>query len=121
MRAPMDCAGDEFFASPGFAGDENTGVGGSDLRHIGKYFLQNRRSSHDLLEHGRLVDFFAKGNVFVLESLFSLLAIVDIGSRNIPAHNASLFISQRVVAEKEPQILAVVSLQTSLGLVRGAA
>src|SRR4029077_20742304 len=121
MRAPMDCAGDEFFAGPGFAGNQNTGVGRRDLRHIRKYSLQNRRSSHDLLEHGCLVDFFAKGNVFVLESLFSLFAIVDIGSRHIPSHNASLFISERVVAEKEPQILAVLSQQTSFGLVWGAA
>ena len=67
------------------------------------------RSSDDLLEHRCLVDFFAQRDVLVLEPLLGLLAILDIGRGDIPTREASLFIPQRVIAEKKPAILPVFS------------
>ena len=40
-----------------------------------------------------------KRDILVLESLFSLLAILDIGPSDIPMRDASLFISKRVITE----------------------
>src|SRR6266446_10408284 len=87
----------------------HAGVGGSDLRYEGKHRLQGRRRSDDLLEHRCFIDFFAQRNILVLESLLSLLAILDIGRRRIPTCEAALFIPNRVKAEKKPPILSVFS------------
>ena len=109
LRPSVDRTSDQFFARPGFAGDQNSGVGGSDLGYTREHRSQGRRSADDLLEHRCLIDFFAQRDVLVLESLFSLLAILDIGPSNIPTRDASLFIPYRVIAEKKPAILPAVS------------
>src|SRR5208282_4011517 len=105
----MDGAGDEFFTGPGFAGDENGGVGGSHFGYEGKHRLEGRRSTHDLLEHRGLVDFFAESHVLVLKSLFSLLAVFNVGPGDIPTCNLSLLVVQWIVTDQKPAILSVVS------------
>src|SRR6266566_4129957 len=77
MRPPMDGAGHKFLARPGFACDENCGVGGSDLGHTRKYCLQCGRSSNDVLEHGHLVDIFAQSNVLFIELIFQGLDLFE--------------------------------------------
>ena len=66
----VDGASDKFLARPGFSGDQNGGVRGSDLGYARKQRLQRGRSSDDLLEHRGLIDFFSQSNVLTLESLF---------------------------------------------------
>ena len=46
---------------------------------------QRWRGANNLLEHRGFVDFFAQGDVFLLEPLLGALAIVDIGTGDIPA------------------------------------
>src|SRR5258705_37324 len=67
------------------------------------------RTRHNLLEHRCRVDFLPQRNVFVPELLLSLLAILDIGRRGIPAYEAPLFIPNRIKANKKPSILPVFS------------
>ena len=69
----MNGAGDKFLARPGFAGDQNAGVGGCDLGYARKHRLQDGRSSDDLLEHRCLNDFFPQRNVLVLELILQNL------------------------------------------------
>jgi hypothetical protein len=52
-------------------------------------------------------DVFAQRNVFVSCPVFATLAIIDVGSRRIPAHQSSLFVAERVVTDEEPAILTV--------------
>jgi hypothetical protein len=70
-------------------------------------------------KHRCFVDFFTQGNVLVLQSLFSFLAILDIGCRGIPTRDMPQSISNWVAPKKEPAILSVVSQQTRFDLMRG--
>jgi hypothetical protein len=47
-----------------------------------------------------------------LKSLFSLVAILDIGHRDIPTHGPPVLISQRIKTEKKPAISTVSTAQT---------
>src|SRR6266481_1099263 len=73
----MDRARNKFLACSGFAGDENAGVSRSDLGHEGKYPLQGARTPDDLLAHCCSIDFFARSDALVFESLFRLFWIRD--------------------------------------------
>src|SRR5258707_6155470 len=106
----MDGSRNQVLPRDGIASDQNAGVGRSDLRYPRKHRLEGQGSAHDSLEHRCLIDFLAQRNVLVLESLFSLLAILDIGRRCVPTFETSLFIQNRIKAEKKPAILSVFSL-----------
>jgi hypothetical protein len=70
---PVNGAGNQLLARSGFAGNQNAGVGASDLGYARKHGLQDGRSSDDLLEHRCLIDFFAQRNVLVLELILQSL------------------------------------------------
>src|SRR6266481_2602685 len=93
LRAFVDGTCDQFFARPRFAGDQNGGVCRSNLGDTREYRVQGGRNPYDLLEHRCPIYFFAQRNVLVVESLLSLLAILDISPGDIPTCDASLFIS----------------------------
>src|SRR5260370_39472670 len=73
------------------------------------------------LEHGGADDVFAQRNVFVLCPVFAALAIIDVGSRRIPAHQSSLFVAERVVTDEEPAILTVLPARPLFDFKRQAA
>src|ERR1700679_1153375 len=90
LRPFVDRTRDQLFARAGFAGDQNRGVGRSNLGYSRQYRTKGSRSANDLLEHRCPIDLFAQRDVLVMESLLSLLAIFDIGSSDIPTREASL-------------------------------
>src|SRR6202049_2229436 len=75
----------------------------------------------DFLEHGGAYDVFPQRNVFVSCPVFGALAVIDVGSRCIPSHQASLFVAERVVTEEEPAILTVLPERSLLDFKRQAA
>src|SRR5260370_623868 len=93
LGAFVDGTCDQFFARPRFAGDQNGGVCRSNFGYTREYRVQGGRNPYDLLEHRCPIYFFAQRNVLVVESLLSLLAILDISPGDIPTCDASLFIS----------------------------
>src|SRR5580704_10541205 len=105
----MNCARYQFLASAGLAGDQNAGVGWRDFGNVREHLFQGHRTSHNLLEHGCFVELFAQRNILVLEPLLRRLAILDIGSGDIPAAEASVFIPKRVPASEKPAIFPVLS------------
>src|ERR1700733_239341 len=105
----MNGARHKFLAGTGFAGDQNAGIGWRDLGDAREHVSEWCRSSDDLLEHRRLVDFFAQRNIFFLEPLLGPLAVIDIGPRGIPPRDAPLLVRYRDQAIVEPAILSVVS------------
>src|SRR5258708_3332125 len=113
--------GDEFFACAGFPGNQNRGVGRSDLGNSGQNSLQRPRCADNLFEHRCLVDFFSQGNVFVLKSLLCLFPILDVSISDVPARDASFSVSERVKSEKKPTILPVFSQQARFVFERLAA
>src|SRR5260370_6072134 len=56
----------------------------------------------------------------MLESLLSSLAFINIRSRNIPAHNLSMFVAHRIETNQKPAITPIRCLHPQLQLVSGA-
>src|SRR4030095_5999396 len=74
-----------------------------------------------LLEHRGLVDFLSQRNVFLLQPLLSPLAIVDIGTGDVPANDLALVIAHRVVPSEKPAIASIAGLQAHFQFVGQAA
>src|SRR5712671_5960916 len=75
----------------------------------------------DFLDHGGAYDVFPQRHVFVSCPVFGALAVIDIGSSCIPAHQSSLFVVERVVTEEEPAILTILPECSLLDFKRQAA
>src|ERR687891_2267549 len=103
----MNGTRNEFLSRSCFTQNENCGIRWGYFGHLQQYLAQRFRRSDNLLEHRRVSDFFAQRNVFVSHPVFGSLAIVDVGSRCIPTHEASLFVAERVVSDEEPTILPI--------------
>ena len=68
-----------------------------------------------------MVDVFTKGNIFIFRSVFGPFAIIDVGSRRVPAHQTSVFVAERVVTEEDPAILTIFPEHSLLDFKRQAA
>src|ERR1700726_1259768 len=117
MRSPVDHAGKKLFASSSLAHNKDRRIGWRNLGDAREHSLQGRRSSHDLLEHRDLVDFFAKSDVFLLESLLVSFAVIDIRTGNIPTQDLSLVVAHGVVTSQEPAVTSIALAQPQLHLV----
>src|SRR5882724_6535519 len=65
-----------------------------------------------------MIDFLAQRQVFFSDALFRLLAFFNVGSRRIPANEASLFVAERVVTDEEPTILTILPQRSLFDLER---
>src|SRR4030095_8844970 len=65
-------------------------------------------------------DVFAQRNVFISCPVFGALAIIDVGSRRIPAHQLPLFVAEWVVTDEEPAILTVLPARSLFDFKRQA-
>src|SRR5271170_2684891 len=129
----MDGPRDQFLAGSCLPRDQNGGIGRRDLGDPSKHGLQRRRSAHDLLEHGCLVNLLTQRDVLsvelvpqrlnffesLLQTAFGALATLYIGTCAIPPHDATLFIPQRIVSNQEPAVLPVLPPDSRLQLKRG--
>src|SRR5437867_11487436 len=68
-----------------------------------------------------MIDFLAQRQVFFSDALFRLLAFFNVGSRRIPANEASLFVAERVVTDEEPAILTILPQRSLFDFKREAA
>src|SRR6202043_1126213 len=116
MNGPRD----EFFAGTGFAANQNRRIAAGDLGHSRQDRRERGRGADNLFEHRGLVDFLSKCNVFFLQSLLGSLAILDIGTCDVPPHELSLVVAKRVGTNQEPTIGSVAGPQAHLQLVSGA-
>src|SRR4029077_5001839 len=87
--------------------DKDRGNRRSHFLDLREYSPKWCGGTDDLLEHGGPHDVFAPGHVFVAPPVFPPLAIVDVGSRGIPAHETPLFVAERVVTDEEPTVLTI--------------
>src|SRR3979411_1415212 len=95
----MNSPRDELFAGAGFAGDQHRRIAAGDLRHLREDGGQRGRAADNLFEHRGLVDFFSKGNVLLLQFVLVSLAILDVGTCDVPPNDLSLVVSERVVTK----------------------
>src|SRR5579864_2772358 len=116
----MNRSRDEFFPCAGLAGDEHRRLADCDLARTRERRHQRWRGANDLLEHRGFVDFLAQGDVFLLESLLGGLAIVDIGTGDIPAGDLSLVIANWVGTSQKPAVTSIALAQPQLQLVSRA-
>src|SRR5476649_890429 len=112
MNGPRD----EFFAGARFAGDENRRIAAGDLRHLREDGGQRGRAPYNLFEHRGLIDFLSKRNVLLLQFILVSLAILDVGTCDVPPNDLSLVISERVVTNQKPAIRSVAATQALLHL-----
>src|SRR6267378_3980985 len=103
MNGPRD----EFFASAGFASDQHRRIAAGDLRHLRQDGGERGRAADNLFEHRGLVDFLSQCHVFLLQSLFSSLAVVDISPGNIPTRNLPLFVAEGAVTGQKPSVTSI--------------
>src|SRR5258707_606446 len=113
----MNRSRDEFFPRAGLAGDEHRRIAAGDLAHTRESPHQRRRGADNLLEHRRFVDFLSQSDVFLLESLLGVLAIIDIRTGDIPADDLSLVIANRVGTSQKPAVTPIALAQPQLQLV----
>src|ERR1700730_8179883 len=117
----MNCASNQLLSRSGLSQNQDRGIRRSYLRNLDQHVAQWLRGTDDFLEHGRAYDVFPQRNVFVSCPVFGALAVIDIGSSYIPAHQTSLFVAERVVTEEEPAILTVLPAHSLLDFKRLAA
>src|SRR6266702_1121809 len=110
----------QLFACSCFTSDKDRRITWRNFGNAGKYSFQNGRGSNDLFKHRGLGDFFTQSDVLLLQSLLSSFAFINIRSRNIPAHNLSLFVAHWVKASQEPAITPIRYLHPQFQLVSGA-
>src|SRR3984893_6578318 len=117
----MNCASNQLLSRSGLSQNQDRGIRRSYLRNLDQHVAQWLRGTDDFLEHGRAYDVFPQRNVFVSCPVFGALAVIDIGSSYIPAHQTSLFVVERVGTEEEPAILTVLPECSLLDFKRQAA
>src|ERR1700686_3106715 len=117
MNGPRD----EFFAGAGFTGDQNRRIAAGDLRPLRQDRGQCGRAADNLFEHRGLVDFLSKRDVLLLQFILVSLAILDVGTCDVPPNDLSLVVSERAVTNQKPTIRSVAATQALLQLVSGAA
>jgi hypothetical protein len=61
-----------------------------------------------------------RATFLLLKFLFGSLALIDIRKRNIPTHDLSLVVVQRIETNQKPTIIRIHSPHSQLQLVRGA-
>src|SRR5690349_19244824 len=105
----VDGPRDELFAAAGFTGDEHGRVRRRYSLNERQYLSQGGRRPDDLLEHRRTVDFFAQRQVLVANPVLPSLAVVDVGRGGVPAHNATVLVTKRAIADEEPSVHAIVT------------
>ena len=67
----------------------------------------------NLPEHQRFIDLVAQREVLRSKPFLRLLSILDIGPGPVPPNDVSMFIVDRLIADQEPPILAVVPPESS--------
>src|SRR5271155_2082644 len=114
----MDGARNQLFACSCFTRDEDRRITWRDFGDARENTFQCGRCSNDLFKHRGFVDFFAQSDVLAAKRVFRLLAFFDVSSNDVPASEASFFVSERVKSEKKPTIIPIFSRQARFGFER---
>src|SRR5216683_3629639 len=119
----MDGSRHKLFACSRFTRDQNCGISWRNFGNAREYSLQSRGGSDNLLKHRSFINLFAEGGVFLLQFILVSLAILDVGTCDVPPNDLSLVVSEGVVTNQKPAIRSVAATQAllHLQLVGGAA
>src|SRR6266850_7703031 len=109
-------ARDKLFACSRFTRDQNCGIGWRNFGNAREYGLQSRGGADNLLKHGSFINLITESGVFPLQSLLGSLAILNVGTRDVPPNELSLVVAERVVTNQKPTIRSVLVTQPHLQL-----
>src|SRR5467141_4446780 len=112
----MDGSRHKLFACSRFTRNQNCGISWRNFGNAREYSLQSRGGSDNLLKHRSLINLFTESGVLLLQFILVSLAILDVGTCDVPPKDLSLVVSERVVANQKPAIRSVAATQTLLQL-----
>src|SRR6266478_5492677 len=110
----MDGSRHKLFACSRFTRNQNCGIGWRNFGNAREHSLQSRGGSDNL---------FKESGVLLLQFILVSLAILDVGTCDVPPNDLSLVVSERVVTNQKPTIRSIAATQAllHLQLVSGAA
>src|SRR5260221_7873922 len=119
----MDGSRHKLFACSRFTRDQNCGISWRNFGNDRENGLQSRGGSDNLLKHRSLINLFTESGVLLLQFILVSLAILDVGTCDVPPNDLSLVVSERVVTDQHPTIRCIAATQAllHLKLVGGAA
>src|SRR5262245_19000355 len=88
---------------------------------MGQERLEWPRGTDDLLEHRGTIDPFAQREVLHSNTVFGPLELIDVSSCGIPADDLAVLVHNRLVVDREPAILSILTAGALLRLKRFAA
>ena len=116
----VDGASYQFLSRTGFAQNQDCRIGRRHLSDLAQHFAQRFRGADDILEHRVTIDLLSQRQIFIACPLFGSDAVIDVSSRRVPASHLPLLISERVVTNEKPTILAVFPSSPLLNFERNA-
>src|SRR5689334_9515245 len=98
----VNSACNQLLACSRFTRDENRRIAWRNFGDAREHGLQSGGGPDNLFKHRGLVDFFTERGVLQLEFFLGSLAVVDVGTRNMPTPDLSLFVVQRIETNQKP-------------------
>src|SRR5882762_11855049 len=117
----MDGSRNKLLARSRFTRDQNCRIGWRYFGNAREYSLQSRGGSDNLLKHRSFINLFTESGVLLLQFFLVSLAILDVGTCDVPPNDLSLVVSERVVTNQKPAIRSVAATQAFLQLESAAA
>src|ERR1700743_996340 len=103
----MDRARNQFFSRARFTKNKYGRICWRYLVNLRQHPTQRARRPNNLLGHRSPIDLLTQSERLVSDSLFSLLAIINVGGCHEPLGDLTLFIKQWLIPKQEPAKLPV--------------
>src|SRR6202008_471584 len=99
--------------------NQNCGISWRNFGNVRENGLQSRRGSDNLLKHRSFINLFTESGVLLLQFILVSLAILDVGTCDVPPNDLSLAVAERVVANQKPAICPVALSEPQVPLIVG--
>src|SRR5258708_19902979 len=107
----MDGSRHKLFACSRFTRNQNCGISWRNFGNAREHGLQRRGGSDNLLKHRSLINLFTESGVLLLQFILVSLAILDVGTCDVPPKDLSLVVSERIVTNQKPTIRSIAATQ----------
>src|SRR5258706_2725373 len=112
----MDGSRHKLFACSRFTRNQNCGISWRNFGNARENGLQSWGGSDNLLKHRSLINLFTESGVLLLQFILVSLAILDVGTCDVPPNDLSLVVPERVVTNQKPTIRSIAATQALLHL-----
>src|SRR5258705_12995259 len=112
----MDGSRHKLVACSRFTRNQNCRISWRNFGNARENRLQSWGGSDNLLKHRSLINLFTESGVLSLQFIPVSLAILDVGTCDVPPNDLSLVVSARVVTNQKPTIRSIAAMQALLHL-----